>query len=54
MRLQTDTGGSGRPEQVVKAIGLPADPALICRVALHVQQSSPAREAWKARGRFEE
>jgi len=38
MDLQCDSGGSGRPEQVVKALGLPA-PASVHRIKLVVEAS---------------
>ncbi len=53
MRLKNDNTGSGRPEQVVAALGLPA-PARIHRTKLILDGASPAREAWRARGRFAE
>lgn len=51
MRLKNDSSGSGRPEQVVAALGLPA-PARIHRTRLVLARTSPSREAWRARGRF--
>jgi len=51
MRLKNDNSGSGRPEQVVAALGLPA-PVRIHRTALVLAETSPARQAWRARGRF--
>ncbi len=51
LRLKNDSSGSGRPEQVVAALGLPS-PARIHRTKLILAQKSPSREAWRARGRF--
>jgi hypothetical protein len=53
MRLQNDSGGSGRPEQVVAALGLPP-PSRIHRTKLILHTTSAAREAWRTRGRFAE
>jgi len=52
MRLRTDDTGTGRPEQVAAALGLP-EPDRIHRQRLILAESSPAREAWRRRGRFE-
>lgn len=51
MTLKNDNSGSGRPEQVVAALGLPA-PSRVHRTQLVLAGSSPAREAWRKRGRF--
>lgn len=51
MRLRLDSGGSGRPEQVVAAMGLP-EPLRIHRTKLVLAESSPAHEAWRRHGRF--
>ncbi len=51
MRLRNDNNGSGRPEQVAAAVGLGA-PLRIHRTRLVLAGSSPAREAWRKRGRF--
>lgn len=51
MRLRSDSSGSGRPEQVVAALGLPA-PQRIHRMKLVLAGTSPAREAYRRRGRF--
>lgn len=51
MRLRCDTGGVGRPDQVVKALGLPAA-SRIHRRRLVLDEVSPARDAWRRRGRF--
>jgi radical SAM-linked protein len=51
MRLRNDNNGSGRPEQVVAALGLGV-PLRIHRTRLVLAGTSPAREAWRKRGRF--
>lgn len=51
MRLKNDSSGSGRPEQVVAALGLGA-PLRIHRTRLVLAGGSPSREAWRKRGRF--
>lgn len=51
MLLRNDNTGSGRPDQVVLALGL-SQPARIHRTALVLAQTSPVREAWRKRGRF--
>jgi radical SAM-linked protein len=51
MRLRNDSSGSGRPEQVVAALGLAA-PQRIHRTRLLLAGTSPTREAWRTRGRF--
>jgi radical SAM-linked protein len=51
MLLRADNSGAGRPEQVVAALGLPA-PDRIHRTKLVLSGASPAREAWRRRGRF--
>jgi radical SAM-linked protein len=51
MRLRSDSSGSGRPEQVVAALGLPPPPR-IHRTKLVLAGTSPAREAYRRRGRF--
>lgn len=51
MRLRNDNSGSGRPDQVVAALGL-GTPQRIHRTRLLLAGTSPAREAWRARGRF--
>lgn len=55
MRVKNDNTGSGRPEQVIAALGLPS-PARIHRTKLLLESdaSSPARKAWRTRGRFED
>jgi radical SAM-linked protein len=51
MRLRTSPLGVGRPDQVVKALGLP-EPVSIHRTHLLVAESSPARSSWRRRGRY--
>jgi radical SAM-linked protein len=51
MRLRSDSMGVGRPDQVVKALGLP-EPVRTHRLRLVVPETSPARDAWRRRGRF--
>ena len=51
MRLRCDAGGVGRADQVVKALGLP-QPLRIHRVRLVLTDVSPARDAWRRRGRY--
>lgn len=51
MRLKNDNTGSGRPEQVVAALGL-QPPSRILRKRLVLSAKSPSREAWRKRGRF--
>lgn len=53
MLLRSDNSGSGRPEQVTAALGLPA-PRRIHRTRLLLASGSPARTAWRKRGRFAE
>jgi len=51
MRVRADSSGSGRPEQVIAAIGLP-EPTAIHRRKLVLAETSPAHEAWRRQGRF--
>ncbi len=51
MRLRCDAAGVGRPDQVVKALGVP-QALRIHRVCLVLAEASPAREAWRRRGRY--
>lgn len=51
MLLRNDSSGSGRPEQVAAALGLPA-PARIHRTRLVLASKSPVREAYRKHGRF--
>ena len=52
MRLKNDNTGSGRPEQVVAALGLPA-PSRIHRTRLVLAGASPARDARRKHGRYD-
>ncbi|MEX2226659.1 MAG: TIGR03936 family radical SAM-associated protein [Dehalococcoidia bacterium] len=51
MLLRADNTGSGRPEQVAAALGLP-QPHRIHRTKLVLAGASAARDAWRKRGRF--
>jgi len=51
MRVRADSGGSGRPEQVIAAMGLP-EPTGIHRRNLVLAETSPTHEAWRRHGRF--
>lgn len=51
LRLKNDSSGSGRPEQVVAALGLP-QPTRIHRTKLILAGSSPVRDALRRRGRY--
>ncbi len=51
MRLRADSGGAGRPEQVIAAMGLP-EPTRLHRRKLVLAETSPAHEAWRRHGRF--
>ena len=51
MRLRCDPAGVGRPDQVVKALRLP-EAARIHRRRLVLAEVSPARAAWRRKGRF--
>jgi radical SAM-linked protein len=53
MTLRNDPSGSGRPEQVVAALGLPA-PERIHRTRIVLARRSRAIEAWRRHGRFAE
>jgi hypothetical protein len=50
MRLKNDNTGSGRPEQVVAALGL-GTPLRIHRTKVVLAGTSPVREAWRKAGR---
>lgn len=52
MRLKNDNKGSGRPEQIVAALGLLA-PTRIHRTQLVLAGTSPAREAARKHGRYD-
>lgn len=51
MRLRCDAQGVGRPDQVVLALGLP-QALRIHRKRLVLAEASPARTAWRRRGRY--
>ena len=51
LRLRSDETGSGRPEQVTKALGVESEPDRIHRVCLELDQPSVARAAYRAAGR---
>lgn len=51
MRLRCAPDGVGRAEQVTKALGLSV-PARIHRRRLVIAEESPARTAWRRRGRY--
>ncbi len=51
MVLKNDNTGSGRPDQVAAALGLPP-PLRVHRTKLVLAGTSPAHEAWRKRGRF--
>jgi radical SAM-linked protein len=53
MLLRCDNTATGRPEQVVAALGLP-EPSVLHREELILAGTSPARQAWRRRGRFEQ
>lgn len=53
MRLQTTPEHTGRPEQVVAALFPGAETGLITRTGLVLEESSPAREAWRRKGQYE-
>jgi radical SAM-linked protein len=51
MRLRCDQQGVGRPDQVVKALGLP-EASRVHRKGLVLAEVSPAHDAWRRRGRY--
>jgi len=53
IRLQTDPAGTGRPEQLVAALGL-GEPAWMHRTALGFATRSAVLDAWRRTGRFRE
>jgi radical SAM-linked protein len=53
MTLRNDPSGSGRPDQVVAALGLPP-PTRVHRTRLVLANTSRALEAWRRHGRFSE
>lgn len=54
MRLQADAEMTARPEQVVAALFPEAEVGDYRRTALILDEPSPARDAWRRRGRFEQ
>ncbi len=53
MRLRCDPTGTGRPEQVLAALGL-GEPQAVHRERLVLDIESPVRRAWLKMGRFRE
>jgi len=53
IRLQTDPAGTGRPEQLVAALGL-SEPVWMHRTALGFATRSAVLDAWRRTGRFRE
>ena len=51
MRLRCDQQGVGRPDQVVKALGL-HEALRVHRLRLVLGEVSPAHDAWRRRGRY--
>jgi radical SAM-linked protein len=51
LRLRSDETGSGRPEQVTRALGVETEPDRIHRVCLELDQPSVAKAAYRAAGR---
>lgn len=52
MRLQADAETTARPEHVVTALFEGAEPGLIVRTGLVLDEPSPARDAWRRVGRY--
>jgi radical SAM-linked protein len=52
MRLRASQERVGRPDQVLKALGLP-DATRTHRTRLVISESSPARTAWRRKGRYQ-
>ena len=50
MRLANDDTGSGRPEQVIRALGVKEEPLRMHRIALELEMPSLARAAARAAG----
>ena len=50
MRRRSDESGSGRPEQVTRALGVAEEPLRIHRVGLDLEMPSMARAAARAAG----
>ncbi|MCK9519618.1 MAG: TIGR03936 family radical SAM-associated protein [Dehalococcoidia bacterium] len=53
MRLRSDQELTARPEQVVAALFPGVEPEAICRLALVLDNPSPARDAWRRKGQYE-
>ncbi len=51
MRLRCEAARVGRPDQVIQALALP-QPTRIHRLRLLLAHLSPARDAWRRRGRY--
>jgi radical SAM-linked protein len=54
MRLSATGEMMGRPEQILAAVFGGAEPATITRAGLVFEAVSPAHEAWRRKGRFQE
>jgi radical SAM-linked protein len=54
MRLQADQEVTARPEHLVEALFPGAEPDLVARTGVVLDEPSPAHEAWRRRGRFEQ
>jgi hypothetical protein len=50
MRLRNDSGGSGRPEQVTRALGVSEEPLRMHRLELELDIPSLARDAIRRAG----
>ncbi|MCC7362744.1 MAG: DUF2344 domain-containing protein [Dehalococcoidia bacterium] len=53
MRLRADAEMTARPEQVLAAMLPGVDPGSIARTGLVLDEPSPARDAWRRKGRFQ-
>jgi hypothetical protein len=53
MELSMGDRRTGRPTEVLRALGLDPERHVIERARVHVRRALPAIEAWRARGRFE-
>ena len=54
MRLSATADLMVRPEQIMASVFGGAEPATITRTALLFDEASPAHDAWRRRGRFDE
>ncbi|MCC6381778.1 MAG: DUF2344 domain-containing protein [Dehalococcoidia bacterium] len=54
LRLRADQELTTRPEQVVAALFPGTEPELVTRTGLVLDERSPAHEAWRRHGRFQE